>query len=81
MDVGQLTAQVLDEPPLVRRVEVGEEQADRDRLGARGAKRLCQAAGLTVIEWLEDPSGPIRSAASKRSSASTSGVGFGAQRR
>ena len=52
-----------------RGVEVGEEQADRDRLGAavaRAARRAARARPRRAAR--PRPSGPIRSAASKRSS-------------
>ena len=68
VDVGQPLPQVLGEAPLVGRVEVGEEQADRHRLGAARRGRRGEPLRLAVGERLETPSGPIRSAASKRSS-------------
>ena len=82
MDAGQLAAQVLGDAPLVGGVEIGEEQADGDRLGAGLAQRRAPAAPAPRRpSGSITPSGPIRSAASKRSSGSTSGAGFGAQRR
>ena len=78
VDAGQLAPQVLGERPLVGRVEVGEEQADRDRLGAALADQRGEARRLASGRAARStPSGPIRSAASKRSSRSTSGAGFG----
>ena len=38
MDVGQRGAQALGDRPLVGRVEIGEQQADRDRLGSELAR-------------------------------------------
>ena len=82
VDAGQLAPQVLGDAPLVGGVEVGEEQADRDRLGAGLAHQLAPgAAAPPAPSGSTTPSGPIRSAASKRSSGSTSGAGFGAQSR
>ncbi len=50
MDTGKLLAEVLGQPALVARVEVGEEQADRDRLGAALAQQLGQPLGLSLGE-------------------------------
>ena len=55
MDAGELASQVLGEAPLVAGVEVGEEEADRDRLGAGLADRRREALGLSVRQRLDDP--------------------------
>jgi len=55
VDVGERAAQVRGDRPLVRRVEVGEEQADRDRLGAALADQLGQPLGLALGERLDLP--------------------------
>ena len=54
MHVGQLTPQELGDPPLVGRVQVGEEQADGDRLGAARAHGLGQAQRLALGELGDD---------------------------
>ena len=48
VEVGEALAQVLGEAALVGRVEVGEEQADRHRLGARLLQRRGEALRLAV---------------------------------
>ena len=58
VDPGKLPPQVLGERSLVGWVTVGEEQADRDRLGAALAQRRRQARGLPGAEWLDHPVGP-----------------------
>ena len=57
MDPGQALAQVLGDAPLVARVEVGEEQADGDRLGAARLDRRRQPLRLVLAERLDDPVG------------------------
>ena len=58
MDAGQLAAQALGQRPLVPGVEVGEEQADRDRLAAARAHLLGQPLGLAVGQRLDLALGP-----------------------
>ena len=53
VDAGKLAPQMLGEPALMRGVEVGEEQADGDRLGAALADRLRQPRRLAVVERLD----------------------------
>ena len=53
VDAGQFAAQALGDRPLVRRVEIGEEQADRDRFGAARADQLRQPLRLARGERLE----------------------------
>ena len=77
VDAGQLAPQVLGEPALVRGVEVGEEQADGDRLGAALADRRRQPRRLAVAERLDHalagrPAPPPRSAARGRPAAPAS---------
>ncbi len=81
MDSGQLPPQVLGDLALVGRLEVGEEEADGDRLGPCLADQLGQARRLVVGKGVITPSGPTRSEASNRISGSTSGGGFGVQSR
>ena len=59
VDAGQLGAQALGDRALVRGVEVGEQQADRDRLGAGLARpRRPAASSSSVGERLDDALGP-----------------------
>ena len=53
VDPGELAAQVLGQTALVRGVEVGEEQADRDRLRAGAADRLGQTPRLIGSERVD----------------------------
>src|SRR5260221_638468 len=57
VDTGQARAQVLGEAPLVGGVEVGEEEADRDRLGAPLAQQLGQPLRLVLAERRDDSIG------------------------
>ena len=74
---GQLRAEDRAEPLLVGRVEVRVQQADGDRLDARGGEPGRERAGLVLVERLTTvPSAAIRSAISKRSRRGTSDGGF-----
>ena len=53
VDARQLGAEVLGDRALVGGLEVGEQQADRDRLGARLADRLGEPRGLPVAKRLD----------------------------
>ena len=87
VDVGQLGAQALGDRALVRGLEVGEEQADRDRLGARARARLAAIRSSSAsVERLDhavgpDPLGRPRSRSSAppaaRASARRGGRGWG----
>ena len=81
MELGELRSQALGERPLVVRLEVGEEQADSDRLRVRTADRSDEAPDLGFAEGLDTPPVPTRSRAPNRSRSGTSGAGFGAHRR
>ena len=48
-------AQPLRQRPLVGGVEVGEEQADRDRLGPGPLELIREALDLLGVEWLDHP--------------------------
>ena len=62
-------------------VPVGEEQADRDRLGAALAQRRRQARGLPGAERLDHPVGPDPLGGLEAQLALDEGAGFGAQSR
>ena len=53
-DVGQFGEQKLTEPEFVRRVDVGVDEADRDRLVALRADVFDERAGAVLIERHED---------------------------
>ena len=73
---------MLGDPPLVGRVEIGEEEADRDRLGAALADELGEALWLALGEGLDDPLGPDPlGGLEAQLAARPAGVGFGAQSR
>ena len=77
MDAGQLGAQPLGDRPLVRGLEVGEEQADRDRLGAGSRDRGDERSQLVVGERLDhavraDPLGGAEAQLRRRPAAPAS---------
>ena len=77
----RVLADRLGEPRLVRGVEVGEEQADRDRLGlASGRARRRSGAASSSLSCLDHAVGADPLGAPKRSSSGTSGGGFGPRR-
>jgi len=61
VDAGEAPAEMLGDPSLMRRVQVGEEQADRDRLRAACLDRPRQPLGLLVSKLLDHPirAGPL----------------------
>ena len=62
VEVGQALAQVRGDAALVGGVEVGEEQADRDRLGAAASPAArASRSGSPSASGSTTPSGPIRS--------------------
>ncbi len=82
VDAGQLAAQPGGDALLVRGIEVGEEQADRDRLGSAGAQQLRQSTRLVLAQWLDrpggaDPLGRLRTAIPPRPAASAWGSRVG----
>ena len=58
VDVRQLAAQPLRDRTLVGGVAVGEQQADRDRLGARAPGLVDDARELVLGQLLDDAVGP-----------------------
>ena len=81
--LGQLGAEALGDRALVAGLEVGEQQADRDGLGARVPRGLAtrRSSRLSARAASTTPSGPTRSGAAIRSSSGTSGAAFGAHSR
>ena len=76
---GQPLAQNRCDPPFMRRIAVGMQQADRDRADAGGssfsaaATTEASSSGVTTA-----PAASIRSSTSKQRSRGTSGFGFSA---
>ena len=83
VDVGQLGAQALGDRALVRGLEVGEQQADGDRLGAESARarrrsaRARRRSSASITPPRPDPLGGLDPVARRRPAAPA----FGAQRR